>query len=426
MPAPSASFISDIRSGALARHWLLKMNHSSGTIFVWDGIGELLYNGDVYKGIGGLGRVSGVGESRDLQNHEITLTLSGVGLPVLVSSDMSVRGQRAVLTAAWLNLSGEIAATRVMFAGFADTLRPVPSDEGWLIVVTLRPPIANWMDAPAMYYTTRDQQRYYATDTGFDLVPGLQNATVTGWGPTPEGTGGYVVGQLSGLTGGYSARDSLSGVLVGSGTKGHLVYAGGTWRVQDAAAAIWSAYEYGPSIIAAKDTPGYMSVSGYRCPVDVDGNVQAASGNYMTMYSGSTHGGNTSNLRTITPCPSAATGLTAITAEKITVSTFAMIRLTGGATSLYYNPNMVIDSKVGYAVHRDPSGVVAVRKDDGTTALYQEETTGTAVTVGAVDGNLVQVGGVNVKLDASGLICSAAGRRLILPGLPEHHLRVWT
>lgn len=434
MPAPPAGLVTAVRNGTVARHTLLRMTHSGGTVLAWDGVGELLFGGEVYLGAVGPARVQGLGEARDLQNNTVTVALNGVATPALAITDPSVKGQAATITHVWLDETGAAVASRVAFAGFGDTLEMLPNGETSALVLTLRSPVADWSDVPSRYYAPTDQERIFAGDTGFSQTPGLQNKVVTGWGPTPEGSGGYMLGYSNPSIGAlYAARDSLTGTLIGSGTKGHVLFTGPTggassfWRVFDAAGNIWQATEQTSTTLIGKDVPGYASTAAGRCPIDVNGAVQTAGGSFIEMYTtGGVAGGGSSNLRTILPTPPAATGPTATTVQLGTAPIADRYKLTGFTVAgNFYHPAVIIDNALGYCVRHSVGTGPYLTRDDGTTAFYVEEGTGTAVTCANAAGSLMKVGAGNCILDASGLILSPTNKRLIISGSPENHLRIW-
>lgn len=82
-------------------------------VHCWTGVGDLVWNGNTYAGVGTLGSVSTVSESSEVEAQGITLTLSGI------PSDLLADG-----------LSGTSAgATASIYLGFLDsnhTLIPDP------------------------------------------------------------------------------------------------------------------------------------------------------------------------------------------------------------------------------------------------------------------------------------------------------------
>lgn len=52
----------------------------SGPYSVWSGVGDLLYNGTTYKGVGDLGKISAIQEASEVRADGMEVVLSGIGL----------------------------------------------------------------------------------------------------------------------------------------------------------------------------------------------------------------------------------------------------------------------------------------------------------------------------------------------------------
>ena len=70
--ALSASSISPVVLAALT--------FVSGVMYVWSGVGNLVFNGNTYVGVGMLGKISPISESSDVRADGLEITLSGIGL----------------------------------------------------------------------------------------------------------------------------------------------------------------------------------------------------------------------------------------------------------------------------------------------------------------------------------------------------------
>ena len=56
-----------------APRWLVKLEFASGTTFYWNGIGDLLFDGNTYTGTGRLGSISEIRETQETQAEGIEL-----------------------------------------------------------------------------------------------------------------------------------------------------------------------------------------------------------------------------------------------------------------------------------------------------------------------------------------------------------------
>lgn len=186
MPAPPAELVAATRAGTAARHMFFKLEHVDGDVLAWDGIGEYVFDGDVYLGVAGLAQIQGVSNSHDLQNHRVECTLNAVPLPALAHVNPSIRDAPAQLAAVWIDGdTGEIVASRIMFAGLGDVLRSRVDGETLTITASIRALAADWSTVPRAYYNDVDQQRRFPGDTGCQFTTTLENAVIAGWQATP-------------------------------------------------------------------------------------------------------------------------------------------------------------------------------------------------------------------------------------------------
>ena len=66
-----------VSSDSVEMAFLLKLRFDSGDQNVWTGIGDLIFNGDTYQGIGNLSSISQYNETQSIQAEGMTFTLSG-------------------------------------------------------------------------------------------------------------------------------------------------------------------------------------------------------------------------------------------------------------------------------------------------------------------------------------------------------------
>ena len=62
---------------------LAALTFASGVVYVWSGVGDLVWGGNTYQGVGALGSISAISEGSSVQADGMTLTLSGIPIPGL-------------------------------------------------------------------------------------------------------------------------------------------------------------------------------------------------------------------------------------------------------------------------------------------------------------------------------------------------------
>ena len=67
----------------------VSLTFQSGVFYVWNGIGNYVFNGNTYTGVGTLGKISAIQEGSDVEAQGLTVTLSGIGTSGFDVSDGS-------------------------------------------------------------------------------------------------------------------------------------------------------------------------------------------------------------------------------------------------------------------------------------------------------------------------------------------------
>lgn len=442
MPAPSASVIAAMRAGTAKRHLLFYLDHPLGVVRAWDGIGDLVYGGDTYKGVGGLARIRNVSDSVEIQDHDVTVEVSGVTYSALRADDGDIAGRTATVRALLLQESGAVLDTRLIFSGVGRRMRIQADDDTLTLVLELRGLMHDWSAAPRVYYTDVDQKRLFAADTGFSLVAALQDAVVSGWSKNPENIGSDVRARiltspdltLSGTNKGTALHASGVPRAIGEHTNGPNAYftrfTGPLLRYA-ASSSPFIEEGTGAEISLVDATSAYIigtgGLSGNPLYVDINGDVRTAGGKKVWISADSNRlrlAGAISSLGTATAdtCVVQALGSGVLLRR----SSSAALSLTGSDWT-----GLIFDNSDGRAVlgNASPatSGTIELSGGGTTTYTYVEDVSGTNATSGGV-GTTLQVGGVDCKVSTTGAVISAAGRRIIRQGADgtRYFLRVWT
>ncbi len=174
----------------------------SGTIGMWTGVGELVFDGTTYVGGGSLIGVSAVQEAQGTQANSVTVSLNGVS-PDLIALALeercrgrafriylaSVQSQSrielesahgAVLTqdgTGYVVLENTITTPpQRIFSGLMDTMEITDDGHAANIALTVESILIVGQRAKIRRYTAQDQNQVYPNDVGLNFINQLQNA----------------------------------------------------------------------------------------------------------------------------------------------------------------------------------------------------------------------------------------------------------
>ena len=163
---------------------LVEIETASTPVRVWTGVGDLVWSGKTFVGLGTFGGFQAAEETVDLRATGEVYTLSGVEPATIAAAVGDVRPHLPCRR--WLGF---------LDAGGALIADPILLFEGWAAVPTTdeKPPetvtialsaenlLATLKRPRETRYTPEDQRTRNATDKGFDYVAALQDRTIA-WG----------------------------------------------------------------------------------------------------------------------------------------------------------------------------------------------------------------------------------------------------
>jgi hypothetical protein len=415
MPAPPTELVEALRpvlsgeGNKVARHLFFRMEHSQGTVLVWDGIRKMLFGGETYLGVGGLASVKGVSDSGDVQSHQIEVQLNGVALKNVSEVDPDIRDKAALLTAGWIKEGGQLLGSLAVFTGKGDVLRVRVTDKVNSISALLRAPFADWRTSPLAYWTDADQRRHFLNDSGFKFMKSLENATVTGWGIDPESGG--TAPKLSGTVVGpdfvgVPIIEDIGEAVIGDDIDGldYLKIPVPSYTVTGLGGTPYKDTSPGTFQIAAIASDFALKIAGLPCYVDTAGTVRSPAGRTVSLVTDTTR-----FLRRQTAIVADGTA----TAEEITAGGDLILFGTGSSGRVYCNKNGQRPKINGSFDLQDAIDL----------ALYKEATTGNAVTFST---GRLRVSGSPCVISTTGVILSAGGKRIVKQaGTAAEFMRVW-
>lgn len=426
MPAPPTSLVTGFRQGTVARHLCLLHYHPGGTIAIWDGVGTINLSGVDYVGLGGLLRVDRVSDSRDLQNHDVLITVAGLSASALQTDLGEVNGVTTFVNAVWLDSAATVVASKAVFVGFGNNVRTRREADGTITAtLSLRAPLADWRAAPRAYYVPTHQKRIHAGDNGFDYVKSFENAVVTGWSRIAETTGSVARYLVAG--GGNptipSLRDSVLGTLLGSHTYGYPpgLYTGGTlpqnYTTRGGSPVNYVEETTGANVQVNTDgTNLNLYVGGNLCYIDIAGDVRSAGGKLLfPSGTGATH-----RLRK----QSVLTAFGGAPYTEITQSAVApqFMMKVGGTISGADMTAALYTNSLGHFVGVNGSNQAVTL---GPNALMIEQFSNDVVTY---TGGRLRVGAVLCYVTSTGMVITGNSRRIFPQGgNPDaEFLRAWS
>ena len=162
---------------------LAEIHFKSQTSYAWSGVGNLVYAGNTYLGVGSLGTISHVSAGVELAAGGITVALSGID-PTLFAECMAdiQLGAPAIVSFALFDPSGNIlGAPYPLFVGLVDKPSISPGLDAITISLALETRFTNLQRPNARRYTQADQHIYYPDDSAFQWVEQLNDQALK-WG----------------------------------------------------------------------------------------------------------------------------------------------------------------------------------------------------------------------------------------------------
>ena len=162
---------------------LLKMELSPIAAF-WNGVGEFLWNGDVYEGAGGLAKITTVKEQSLLQATGTKFELTGIPADNL---NIALQAQyQNKIARLWMALVDDslniIGDATLLFLGRIDVMDIREDGKTASVGITVESRLRDLERARVRYYTEIDQKERYPGDDGFSFVTAINDGSKLTWG----------------------------------------------------------------------------------------------------------------------------------------------------------------------------------------------------------------------------------------------------
>ena len=183
----STAFVDEVSGPNFRPALFIRVDFVSGPVYVWQGVGPIVWNGHTFTGIGSLGSVSTIEEGATIEAKGITLSLSGVDVAWL--SDILLEFQQGLPAIVWLgafDTNQELVPDPVIaWSGRTDQPTIEMDGQTATISITCESRLVEMNVAVDRRYTNEDQQLDYPGDRGFEFVNSIQDARIF-WGSSPS------------------------------------------------------------------------------------------------------------------------------------------------------------------------------------------------------------------------------------------------
>jgi len=181
----------------------VKLAFDAGTVFIHNGVGTHIFNGDSYLGVGAFGAIDVLEDSLDLSSKPVDLTLSSI-TPEIIDSIKTddVFGRDADIYLGSLDENDQLQGTPDnWFSGHMETVKlSLGKIDG--VQIRLQSRASRLQLRNNKRYTLEDHQADFPGDLFFEFLPFLQEAEVV-WGGERVRTGfrnteGFTIGPPDG------------------------------------------------------------------------------------------------------------------------------------------------------------------------------------------------------------------------------------
>jgi hypothetical protein len=171
--------------------WILfaSIGTTTGPIYLWTGMGSVVWNSQTWLGMGEFCNITSVPESCDISANGIKLALSGVPSSMILDAYTALQqGLPATLYLGAMDLDGNIIVDPFpCFMGRTDAVDIVDGGETSTVTLGCESRMIDLQNPRFRDYEDACQQQYYPGDTGFRYVPAIADINLV-WG-APGGVG---------------------------------------------------------------------------------------------------------------------------------------------------------------------------------------------------------------------------------------------
>lgn len=186
--------------------FLLDLEFTSGSIYLWTGHGDLSWNSNTYLGAGDILTLSPFEEKTDLGATGANVVITGVKSSLVAKArDEDYQGRPIkIRLGAFDSTASIISDPVIVFSGFMDTMTIDEGAETSTISIACENRLISLERRRERRYTDSDHKIDYPSDKGFEFVATIQQKEIV-WGRGTSTAGGNAGGGGAGAPG--SGRD---------------------------------------------------------------------------------------------------------------------------------------------------------------------------------------------------------------------------
>jgi len=167
-------------NASLTAFQAVELFFDSGTVRLWNGIGDQVIGGNTYTGAGTLLGITLAEEDETLSAKGITIQLSGVS-STMVSYALNEHYKYRKVNVHVGTLSGGVASSYQVFSGRMDVMTFDDNGETSVVTLAAESRFVDFDRARDHRWTSEDQKAMYPGDKCFDGLNVLQEAKIQ-WG----------------------------------------------------------------------------------------------------------------------------------------------------------------------------------------------------------------------------------------------------
>lgn len=163
----TSAFDTEISGDVIEPRVLIDAGFTGSTLYVWDGIGSIDYNGNTYTGLGDYLSISDVQESTELRTENISISLSGIttAYKSLALQSIEISNPVTVRFALLNSPTSVIADADIIFKGFMDEVKVTESATGATFELDVINELSQAQKVKERRYTDQDHQARHSGDT---------------------------------------------------------------------------------------------------------------------------------------------------------------------------------------------------------------------------------------------------------------------